>query len=104
MAGPCAIGVEVGGTKILAGVVDCATGEVVGLSKVESPLGGEAVVAAVQQGIAEALAATPGAATAQWRGIGLAVAGQVDRQRGVLLSAPNLGGGLTNVDFAGPLQ
>ena len=40
MAGPYAIGVDVGGTKILAGVVDCATGEVVGLSKVESPDGG----------------------------------------------------------------
>jgi glucokinase len=104
MAGPYAIGVDVGGTKILAGVVDCTSGEVVGLGKLSSPLGAAAVMETVRQAIGEALAATPELDRAQLRGIGIAAAGQVDRERGVLLSAPNLGGGIDNVNFAGPLN
>src|SRR5690349_7690835 len=104
MAGPYAIGVDVGGTKILAGVVDCTSGEVVGLGKVSSPLGAAAVLENVRQAIGEALAATPDLDRAVLRGIGIAAAGQVDRARGVLLSAPNLGGGIDDVDFAGPLR
>ena len=104
MAGPYAIGVDVGGTKILAGVVDCASGEVIGLGKVSSPLGAAAVLENVRQAIGEALAATPDLDRAALHGIGIAAAGQVDRARGVLLSAPNLGGGIEDVDFAGPLR
>jgi glucokinase len=104
MAGPYAIGVDVGGTKILAGVVDCTSGEVIGLSKGGSPIGAAAVVEGVRQAISEALAAVPDLDRGQLHGIGVAAAGQVDRARGVLLSAPNLGGGVENVDFAGPLS
>jgi glucokinase len=104
MAGPYAIGVDVGGTKILAGVVDCSDGQVIGLGKLNSPLGAAAVMETVRQAIGEALTATPELDRAQLRGIGVAAAGQVDRERGVLLSAPNLGGGIDNVDFAGPLS
>ncbi len=103
MAGPYAIGVDVGGTKILAGVVDCTSGAVIGVSKMPSPVGATAVVEDVQHAIGEALAAAPDLDRTQVRGIGLAVAGQVDRAHGILLAAPNLGGGLENVDFAGPL-
>lgn len=103
MAGPYAIGVDVGGTKILAGVVDCTSGEVIGLGKVNSPIGAAAVLENTQQAIGEALAATPTLDRAALHGIGIAAAGQVDRARGVLLSAPNLGGGIDDVDFAGPL-
>jgi glucokinase len=104
MAGPYAIGVDVGGTKILAGVVDCSDGQVIGLGKLNSPRGAAAVMETVRQAIGEALTATPELDRAQLRGIGVAAAGQVDREHGVLLSAPNLGGGIDNVDFAGPLS
>ena len=99
-----AVGVDVGGTKILAGVVDCSNGEVVGQSKVVSPLGADAVMAGVQQAIAEALVAAPGLDPATLRGIGVGMAGQVDAGQGVLLAAPNLGGGLTNVEVGEPLH
>ena len=104
MAGPYAVGVDVGGTKILAGVVDCGTGAVVGLSKIESLIGAAAVLDGVRDAIEQALSAAPEAARQAVTGVGLGVAGQVDRERGVLLAAPNLGGGLSNVDFRTPLH
>jgi glucokinase len=46
----------------------------------------------------------PGKIRDQIRGIGLGVAGQVDPVGGVLRAAPNLGGGVSNVALAAPLQ
>src|SRR5438128_1133518 len=104
MTAQYAVGVDVGGTKILAGVVDCSNGEVVGQSKVNSPIGAEAVLAGIQQAIHEAMVAAPGLDPSTVSGIGVGVAGQVDRAQGVLLGAPNLGGGITNLEIAEPLH
>ena len=103
MAGPYAIGVDVGGTKILAGVVDCTSGEVIGLSKGGSPLGRQRWLKGSNRPSEKRWPPSRDLDRTQLRGIG-AAAGQVDRARGVLLSAPNLGGGIDNVDFAGPLS
>jgi glucokinase len=138
---PYAIGIDLGGTKILAAVVELATGRVVSSAKKrtvepskdavdyrlsdskygkakdkdrdkdkdkvkdkdrdkdrerdyskEGGPGGQVLMARVRAVMEEALdAAGPDFNTDQIGGIGLGVAGQVDRAKGVLLAAPNLG-------------
>ena len=98
MAAQYAIGVDVGGTKILAGVVDCASGKVISSAKQASPMqGADALVAAIEQAITQARAAAPPEIGAAVRGIGIGLAGQVDVPNGILRAGPNLAGGVTNV-------
>lgn len=105
MPGTYAVGLDVGATKILGGVVDCDTGEVLSTVKTPSPTGGgDAVVAAIEATIARALEEAPREVDGHIARIGLGLAGQVDRATGVLLSAPNLGGGVTNVAVSEPLN
>jgi glucokinase len=105
MAGPYTIGVDVGGTKILGGLIDCGSGAIVSLVKTPSPpLGAQAVVGAVEATIVRVLAEAPGEIARQVQGIGLGVAGQVDPEMGILRAAPNLGGGISEVPLAAPLK
>jgi glucokinase len=105
MAGRYTVGVDVGGTKILGGLIDCESGRIVSLVKMPSPpVGADAVVAAVAENISKVLAEAPGDLAKQVSGIGLGVAGQVDPAAGVLRAAPNLGGGLGLVPLREPLQ
>ncbi|MGI8587994.1 MAG: ROK family protein [Chloroflexia bacterium] len=105
MPGPYTVGVDVGGTKILGGLIDCSTGEVISIVKTPSPpTGADPIMAAVEETIAKALAGAPGDVAKQVRGIGLGVAGQVDAAAGILRAAPNLGGGIANVDMAAPIS
>jgi glucokinase len=104
MATRYAIGVDVGGTKIVSGVVDCDSGQVVSSAKLASPMqGADALVAAIQQCIAQARAAAPAEVGAAIRSIGVGLAGQVDVPNGILRAGPNLAGGVTNVPMTAPL-
>jgi len=105
MSGNYAVGVDVGATKILGGLVDSHSGKVLATVKTSSPAtGGDAVLAAIEQTITSLLAEAPKDIAKKVQSIGLGVAGQVDQAQGVLLAAPNLGGGVTNVALAAPLQ
>ncbi len=81
------IGVDVGGTKILAGLVD-ESGAIVTTARRESPRNdANKALAVVAEVVAELSAPYPGAVV----GVGLGVAGPVDSARSTVFFAPNLG-------------
>ncbi len=86
------IGVDLGGTKILAGVIELSTGTVVGVGKKKTAQGSnddfmKRLFAAIDEAVANAN--LPEAKKPTRLGIG--IAGQVDRVNGILIAAPNLG-------------
>ena len=78
----CALGVDIGGTKIAAAFVQ-ENGEYAGLRRLPTPADAPAVVAAVEQLCAELLTT----ATLPVAAIGVGSAGQVDVTRGVITYA-----------------
>ena len=86
-----AIGIDFGGTKVLAGIVDLETGEVVTSAKKRTNAGDSAeqlmdrLFIVADEALAEA-----GMAPGDLAGIGVGLAGQIDTVRGILLGAPNL--------------
>ncbi len=81
------VGVDVGGTKILAGLVD-ESGAIVTTARRESPRNdANKALAVVAEVVAELSAPYPGAVV----GVGLGVAGPVDSARSTVFFAPNLG-------------
>lgn len=99
MAARYALGIDVGGTKIFAGVVNAETGEVIATARKRThPERGvdfftQRLLAVGQEALGAA-ALTDAAAIV---GVGIGIAGQVDRAKGVLLSSPNLAQGLKNL-------
>ncbi|MDD3149936.1 MAG: ROK family protein [Candidatus Gastranaerophilales bacterium] len=89
--GKYAIGVDLGGTKILAGVIDLKTGSVIGYSKkrTKKDRGSEIIVKKIIETIEKALFETD-IKLADIDSIGIGAAGQVDRENGILIAAPNL--------------
>lgn len=101
-----ALGIDVGGTKIYAGVVNTATGDVLATARKRThpergvdfftqrllAVAQDALDAAKLQGDAGVIA------------IGVGIAGQVDRANGVLLASPNLAQGLRNLALADLLR
>ncbi len=85
------LGIDFGGTKILAGVVDTDTGEILSQSKkrTHSEHGSDDILARLLT-VAEAALQASGDARHDIEGVGIGVAGQVDRQKGELVRAPNL--------------
>lgn len=88
--GPLIVGVDVGGTKIAAGVVD-AQGQVYGRVKLSTDTSRpemtlQSIAAAVTSTLHEA-----GVSPSQISGIGLGIPGKVDSENGVGLLAVNLG-------------
>jgi glucokinase len=88
-----ALGIDLGGTKTLAAVVDITTGEVIGSARkrTRAERGQEFVS---QRTTDLAMAAIDAAKLPQGASIiavGIGAAGQIDRKRGVVLDAPNLG-------------
>jgi glucokinase len=86
VAAGCVIGVDVGGTKILAGLVDPGLGV---LHRVQRPSGGltrDELLARLAELVAEAAGAAPGPVL----GVGFGVPGMLDRRRGVVAAAPHL--------------
>jgi glucokinase len=87
-----ALGIDLGGTKILAAVIDVSTGEVVASARkrTRAERGQDFVTQRTIELSAAALQAaklTPSNIVA----IGVGAAGQVNRQSGVVTNAPNLG-------------
>jgi glucokinase len=84
------IGIDLGGTKILSGIVDTDTGRVIDSAKKRTKkLGSEFIVQRIIETVEKAVckAQIP---LSQISSIGIGAAGQVDRENGILISAPNL--------------
>jgi glucokinase len=100
------MGIDVGGTKIYAGIVDAETGKVLATARKRThPERGvdffsQRLLVVAQ----EALAAAKLPDSESLLAIGIGIAGQVDRAKGVLLSSPNLAQGLRNLALADLLQ
>ncbi len=85
------IGIDLGGTKILAAIVDTQTGEVVfsAKKKTKKERGGEAI-AKKTVNIVKSLLDESKIPLEKIESIGIGLAGQVDRENGILIAAPNL--------------
>jgi glucokinase len=92
MPEPLAIGIDFGGTKILAGIVNLETGRLVGTGKKKTRQASEQddVVKRIVSVVDEALQ-DAGVDIKKIHGIGIGAAGQINRQKGVIVSAPNIG-------------
>lgn len=100
------MGIDVGGTKIYAGIVDVETGKALATARKRThPERGVDFFS--QRLLAVAQEALDSAALPESEpllAIGIGIAGQVDRAKGVLLSSPNLAQGLKNLALADLLQ
>ncbi len=96
------IGVDLGGTKILAGVVELETGKIVSSAKkktVATPKDNkdgkerekDDLARRIGDVIDEAIATSALPSDTKFSGIGIGAAGQVDRNEKILVFAPNLG-------------
>ncbi len=85
------IGVDLGGTKILAGIVEKQTGKVVFevKNKTKKEKGNKKITAKIIETIEELLN-NSNISKDEISSIGLGLAGQVDRKKGVLINAVNL--------------
>jgi glucokinase len=99
MAERYAVGADIGGTKIYAGVIDLESGRVVGSSRKRTrpERGADFFTKRLFDVIDGAIANASLPKGVTLLGIGAGIAGQVDRARGLLLSGPNLGAGLDNL-------
>jgi glucokinase len=98
MAARYAVGVDIGGTKIYAGIINVETGEVLGTARRRThPERGESFFSERLISVIEtALSQTQIPGDARPEAIGVGIAGQVDRASGLLLAAPNLVEGMQN--------
>jgi glucokinase len=96
-----ALAIDLGGTKLLVGLVD-HHGHVLARERIATPPGGPAVVARAIRALARSLRANAGAAGATIAGAGVAVAGPTDHERGMIYDPPNLTGWGRETSF-GPL-
>jgi glucokinase len=94
MAKRLGLGIDLGGTKILAGVIDLDTGDVLQTAKKKTRNDPEREELLERLGDAaqDALSAEKLPKGAEVGSVGVAAAGQIDPRRGVVLFAPNLGG------------
>lgn len=98
-----AVGVDLGGTKILGSVVNLNTGRMVSTSKKKTRVVNEGLdlVKRISLVVADALDES-GMDPSKLAGIGIGAAGMVDREKGILLAAANLGA--NDVVLAEPLK
>lgn len=88
--GPLVIGVDVGGTKIAAGLVDAA-GNVSGQVKLPTATGDPTLtLRSIAQAVQAAIKAS-GVAKSRISGVGLGIPGKVDPRKGIGLLSANLG-------------
>jgi glucokinase len=83
------VGFDLGGTKMLAGLVD-SQNNVIGTVKRKSQASAEAVFADIA-GLIEELLSKTGKTTQDIGGIGLSVPGILNRKKGTVVRTPNLG-------------
>ncbi len=103
MPEPLAVGVDFGGTKILAGVVNINTGRLASTGKKKTRQVQEhedivkRIIAVIDESLSEA-----GVEAKKLTGIGIGAAGQINRQKGILINAANIGA--QDVALAQPLS
>src|SRR6516162_8663929 len=97
-----AVGIDFGGTKILGGVVNLDTGQLVASAKKKTRLLQEAetIIKRLESVVDESLS-DANMTKDQICGIGIGVAGMVNREKGVLLAAANIG--VNDIPLAEPL-
>jgi glucokinase len=91
------VGVDIGGTKILALALDPDTGDVIDRCRLPTPYDAVLLRAAVEQAVETVVPST-----SRLGAVGLGIPGLVDRS-GVLRYGPNLPG-VVDLDLAGPLR
>ena len=98
-----AVGIDFGGTKILAGVVNTDTGRLVGTGKKKTRQANEQddlikrIISVVDESLDDS-----GIEPKKLSAIGIGAAGMVNRQKGILLNAVNLG--LQELPLTAPLE
>lgn len=100
-ARPPALAVDLGGTKLLVGLVD-SSGRVLAHERTATPQEGPESVARAIRELARSVRAAAGAAGETIAGVGVAAAGPTDNKRGVLYDPPNIKGWGRETPF-GPL-
>ncbi len=100
------MGIDVGGTKIYAGIVDAETGKVLATARKRThPERGVNFFSQRLLTVAqEALDTAKLPDSEPLLAVGIGIAGQVDRAKGVLLASPNLAQGLKDLAVADLLQ
>lgn len=85
------IGIDLGGTKILIGLVEKESGKVVShiKKKTKKEKGPENIVRKMVEGVEELLEGS-GKSFTEISSIGIGSAGQIDRKNGIIIGAPNL--------------
>ena len=96
-----ALAVDLGGTKLLVGIVD-QRGGVLAQERIATPQDGPESVARAIRGLAQGLRRSLSPGTAPLAGVGVAVAGPTDHGRGVVYDPPNIKGWGSETPF-GPL-
>lgn len=96
MSGPWVVGVDIGGTNLVVGVVPLAGGEPEGLRTGPTPVaeGPDAAVAEIRRMAEAAIGDTlerHGGTRAGVVGVGIGCPGPLDLERGVVVETPNLG-------------
>lgn len=87
-----ALGIDLGGTKTLAAVIDVTSGAVIASARKRTRAErGQDFVSQRTTELATAALNAAKISTDQITGIGIGAAGQIDRKRGVIIDAPNLG-------------
>jgi glucokinase len=106
MAGDLAIGVDFGGTKLLAAVVDVSTGDVLGTAKKKTNPDDDAkaLMHRIYDGVDGAMESAGLKKKQEIAGIGVGIAGQIDSEAGILLGAPNLSQATVNLPIASMLE
>jgi glucokinase len=100
-----AVGVDFGGTKVIASVVDLGNGSIAGETKVRTSLfdSGDALMDRIYEVVDGALDDARLKAK-DVEGIGVGIAGQVDAQRGLLVGTANLSRSVVNLPMADLLK
>ncbi len=96
------VGVDVGGTKIAAGIADEHGRTLASRREATAREGGSDVVAQIAR-LVEALSAESGAERSAIGGIGIAVPAVIERARGRVLWAPNIAGWQAPIEVVGPV-
>jgi glucokinase len=94
------LGIDLGGTKVLAGIIDVETGRVLSAAKKRSRAehGPDDLIQQLVT-VADEAVKQSGIRPADVRLVGIGVAGQINRHRGLVINAPNLAN-MSNVKLA----
>lgn len=99
---PYGLGIDLGGTKILAGVIDLETGKALSQTKkrTKAQLGSDEMVSRLLKVAQDAITDAKLPAGEKVQSVGIGGAGQIDRTNGIMISAPNLASDLKDLPLA----